>query len=152
MRDFIKETLCELQERAAKDIKNLLDTKTDFTPTEWKSVGEAVDIIKDVEKSIKDAYTSMAMESEYGEEYGVSERGSSYRGGYYPAKGSSYAMNNGRRESYAMGSRRNGSSYAGEMDSAIANLRNMMNNAGSESERMMYQRFIEEAESEKYMR
>lgn len=51
-----------------------------------------------------------------------------------------------------MGSSYSGAAYADEMDSAISNLQNLMNNAKTDSERMMYQRFIEEAERERYGR
>lgn len=141
MREDIKKTLYELQERAAKDIQKLLE-KGEITPTEWKSAGDAVDIIKDVECSIKDAITTSAMENEYGEdEYGTSEHGYSWK---YPY------VNRPNGESFAMGRRR--SSYGGEMNNAIMNLRNLMNNASSENERMMYQRFIDEAEKDRYGR
>jgi hypothetical protein len=167
MTEEIKKILCKLQERAAKDIDKLLE-KPDINPTEWKSAGEAVDIIKDVEESIKSALTSIAMEEEFGEEIGQSERG--YMD--YPMRyirpdggnslmGSSYAgarrrnamgqyMSDGR--SSMNGNSYGGSSYHGEMDGAVANLRNLMNNAKTEQERMMYQRFIEEAERDRYGR
>lgn len=155
MREDIKKILCDLQEKAAMDIKKLMDAKPDFTPTEWKSVGDAVDIIKDVEEAIKDAITTMAMENEYMEEGGMSERG--YRRDPY------YSYNNGdsyagrRRNSMGQymnegGTSRNMSSYGGDMNGAVMNLRNLMNNATSESERMMYQRFIDEAEHNRYGR
>lgn len=146
MREDIKKTLCELQERAAKDIKKLLD-KPDISPTEWQTAGAAVDIIKDVETSIKDALTSMAMEEEYGSMYGgESERGMNYKRNmtdYYPMGDVSFT---GRRQSGNRSSWRQNASYSGAPDNTVANLRNLMNNANSESERMMYQRFIDEAE------
>ncbi len=154
MKEELKKTLCELEERANKDIRKLLE-KPDISPTEWKTVGDVVDIIKDVECAIKDSVTTAAMEEEYGEEWGQSERGYMYR----PEMGESYG---GRRRNsmgqYMSGGPRNtnsymnGSSYHGEMNGAIANLRNLMNNANSEAERMMYQRFINEAEHDQYGR
>ena len=157
MREFVKEVLCDLQERAAKDIKKLMEAKPDFTPTEWKSAGDAVDIIKDVECSIKDAVTTMAMESEYPEDTGMSERGYMYRNG-----GDSYAGNRRRnpmngqymsegRNSYN-GNSYGGSSYNGDMNGAVMTLRNLMNNAKTDSERMMYQRWLNEAEHDTYGR
>ena len=137
MREDIKRTLCDLQERAAKDIKKLLDAKTDFSPTEWKAVSDAMDVIKDVEKSIKDATTTMAMEDEYGPSW---EEEDSYRNmnyGRYPMQNYNRKM---PRNSYR------GSSYSNGNSATIANLRNLMENASNESERMMYQRFIDEAE------
>lgn len=149
MREDIKKTLCELQERAAKDIRKLLDAKADFSPTEWKAAGDAVDIIKDVEKSIKDAITSAAMEEEYPTpfEEGESYRSMSYGRSMIPNYYAREDMNYGRRNS--RGSYNNsyrGSSYSNGNSSAIANLRELMNNASTDSERMMYQRFIDEAE------
>lgn len=149
MREDIKRTLCELQERAAKDIQKLLDAKTDFSPTEWKAASDAMDIIKDVEKSVKDALTSAAMEEEYGT--GWEEEDSSYRGmnyGRYPMANYGRRMSRGsyRESSYNNGNAYKGSSYSNGSSSAVANLRNLMSNATSESERMMYQRFIDEAE------
>ena len=161
MREFVKEVLCDLQERAAKDIKKLMEAKPDFTPTEWKSAGDAVDVIKDVECSIKDAITTMAMESEYPEDTGMSERG------YYRNGGDSYAGNRRRnpmngqymsegRNSYNgnsyNGNSYGGSSYSGDMNGAVMNLRNLMNNAKTDSERMMYQRWLNEAEHDTYGR
>lgn len=165
MKDDMKKTLCELQDRAVNDIKNLL-AKPEITPTEWKSAGEAVDIIKDVEKAIKDATTTMAMESEYIEEPGSYERGYR-RGGYgygygmypemyegygggrrrnsmgqYMAEGSSNRSGN----SYMTGGSYGNQSYRAEMGNAVSNLRNLMNNATNENERMLYQRLINEAE------
>lgn len=160
MREDIKKTLCELQERAAKDIQKLLDAKTDFSVSEWKAASDAMDIIKDVEKSIKDATTTMAMEDEYGNEWDMGESKRGRMLDRYPMGDISYA---GRRTgsmrsarhmggSSYMGSSYSGASYAGEMDSAISNLQNLMNNAKTDNERMMYQRFIEEAERERYGR
>lgn len=156
MREDTKKVLCELEERATKELKKLLDGKPDFSPTEWQSAGAVVDVIKDVEKSIKDTLTASAMEEEYG---GWDEMGESKRGhltNYYPMGDVSFAGNRrgGVRTNnrYMGGSSYTGSSYAGEMDSAISNLHNLMNNAKSDSERMMYQRFIDEAERERYGR
>ena len=134
MKEDIRNILCDLQERAAKDIRKLLDTKPDFSAAEWKAAGDAVDVIKDVEESIKDALTSAAMKEEYG---GYEERGDSER----------MPMNYGRHE-YWHTSRPTygGNSYNSGSDQPVMNLRKLMNNANSESERMMYQRFIEEAE------
>lgn len=156
MKEDMKKTLCELQERAIKDIKKLLE-KPDISPTEWKAAGDAVDIIKDVEKSIKDALTSAAMEEEYGDPFdmGESERGMNYgrnyRGGYYPMNDSFAGRRPGMRTNMAGNNHYPRSSYGGTNysegpDNTITNLRNLMNNASSESERMMYQRFIDEAE------
>ena len=149
MREDTKKVLCELEERATKEIRKLLDAKPDFSPTEWESAGKVVDVIKDVEKSIKDTLTASAMEEEYGgwDEMEDKEHGMSYGRrpimDYYPPE-----LNYGRR--YYKGSYgNNGRSYNmsyGNNQSTIANLRNLMNNASSESERMMYQRFIDEAE------
>lgn len=151
MREEIKKVLCDLEERAMNDIKKLLEAKPDFSTTEWKAAGEAVDIIKDVECAIKDATTTIAMNDEYGEtweDHGMSKRGRMID--YYPMGDVSYA---GRRMSYPRSGRHmGGSSYAGEMDDAISNLRGLMNTAKTDSERMMYQRFIDEAESERYGR
>lgn len=138
MREDIKRTLCELQERAAKDIQKLLDAKPDFSTTEWKAASDAMDIIKDVEKSIKDALTSTAMEEEFGSSNWEEE--DSYRGSNYGR----YQAPNYSRRMYRNSYR--GSSYGNGNSSAISNLKNLMNNATSESERMMYQRFIDEAE------
>lgn len=149
MREDIKKVLCDLEERAMKDIQKLLEAKADFSTTEWQAAGQAVDIIKDVECAIKDAITTMAMNDEYGEEwedYGDSKRGRMTD--YYPMGDVSLGGRRNVRTNKHMG----GSSYAGEMDNAIANLHNLMNNAGSESERMMYKRFIDEAERERYRR
>lgn len=145
MREDIKKTLCDLQERAAKDIQKLLDAKSDFSPTEWKAASDAMDIIKDVEKSIKDALTSAAMEEEYGSAWDEEDSYRNMNYGRYPMQ-NYYAkdgMNYGRRP--AKNSYR-GSSYSNGNSTTVANLRNLMNNATSESERMMYQRFIDEAE------
>lgn len=144
MKEDLKKVLCELEERATKDLRKLLDAKSDFTPTEWESAGKVVDAIKDIEKSMKDYLTATAMEEEYGGwDEGESKRGMNYGRrpimDYYPPE-----MNYGRH--YNRSGMRHGSSYTGEMDNAIANLRNLMNNASSETERMMYQRFIDEAE------
>ena len=152
MREFVKDVLCDLQERAAKDIKKLMEAKPDFTPTEWKSAGDAVDVIKDVECAIKDAITTMAMQSEYPEETGMSERGYMYR-----SNGDSYAGNRRRNPTngqYMSDSRNSygGSSYVGDMNGAIMTLRNLMNNAKTDSERMMYQRWLNEAEHDTYGR
>ena len=151
MREDTKKVLCELEERATKELRKLLDAKPDFSPTEWESAGKVVDVIKDVQKSIKDSLTASAMEEEYGGWDEWEDRGESKRGkmtSYYPMGDVTYA---GRR-SGMRGSSYMGSSYAGEMDNAIANLHNLKNNAKSESERMMYQRFIDEAERERYGR
>ena len=152
MREFVKDVLCDLQERAAKDIKKLMEAKPDFTPTEWKSAGDAVDVIKDVECAIKDAITTMAMQSEYPEETGMSERGYMYR-----SNGDSYAGNRRRNpmNGQYMSDARNsygGSSYTGDMNGAVMTLRNLMNNAKTDSERMMYQRWLNEAEHDTYGR
>ena len=137
MREDIKRTLCALQERAAKDIQKLLDAKSDFSPTEWKSASEAMDIIKDVEKSIKDATTTMAMEDEYGSTW---EEEDSYMGMNYGRRSMPNYNRRMPKNSYR------GSSYSNGNSATIANLRNLMDNASNESERMMYQRFIDEAE------
>lgn len=149
MNDNIKKILCELQERGAKDIRKLLDAKADFSAAEWQSAAQVVDVIKDVECSIKDAVTTMAMEDEYGDDWDMGESKRGRMTDYYPMGDVSYG---GRRNMSMRSNRHMGSSYAGEMDSAISNLHSLMNNAKSENERMMYQRFIEEAERERYGR
>lgn len=149
MREDIKKTLCALQDRAAKDIQKLLDAKPDFSTTEWKAANDAMEIIKNVEKSIKDSTTTMAMEDEYGEDWSMDESKRGRMTDYYPMGDVSHG---GRRNMSMRSNRHMGSSYAGEMDSAISNLHDLMNNAKSENERMMYQRFIEEAERERYGR
>ena len=144
MKEDLKDTLCKLQERAAKDIEKLL-AKPDITPTEWHAAYEVIDIIKDVEEAIKDSLTSAAMEEEYGD---------NYRRGFMPRHYDSYSNDYGRRRN-SMGQYMNGgpnsrgsSYYTGETNSAVMNLRRLMNNAHSDEERMMYQRFIDEAESD----
>ena len=149
MRDDIKKVFCELQDRAAKDIRKLLDAKADFSAAEWQAAGQAVDVIKDVEKSIKDATTTMAMEDEYGDDWDMGESKRGRMTDYYPMGDVSFG---GRRNGSMRSTRRMGSSYAGEMDNAISNLHSLMNNAKSDSERMMYQKFIDEAERERYGR
>lgn len=125
--------LCQLEERAIKDIKKLL-VKDDITPAEWDTAGKAVDIIKDIT-------TTKAMKEEYPEEEGESSR--YYRRG----NGMSYAM----YPDYDMYSRRDasgrrGSSYASEMSNAANNIRNLMNQATTDTERNMYARWLDEAE------
>lgn len=117
--ETVTKVLCELEERAIKDIKKLL-IKDDILPAEWDTAGKAVDIIKDI-------VTVKAMQDEYGE-----EEGASYRA--YPRR---YDGN------YPIDRR---ATYNHEMSNVTANIRNLMNNATSENERMMYQRFLEEAD------
>ena len=132
MHDTI-DILCQLEERAVKDIKKLL-MKDDITPAEWDTAGKAVDIIKDVA-------TTKAMKEEYPEEMGESSRyyyrGGSNSYGKYP----DYDGYSGR----GMNSRR-GSSYASEMSNAANNIRNLMNQTTNENERNMYARWLDEAE------
>lgn len=137
--------LCDLEERAVKDIKELLK-KPDISPTEWKTASEGpVDVIKDI-------ITIGAMIDYKPEDEGYFERmyrrpefmdnDMAYAGGRMRGSNGRY-MNDGtqhRTPSY------NNTSYHGEMGNLVTNLRNQMNNANSEGERRMYQRFIEEAE------
>lgn len=132
MKDNTVDILCQLEERAVKDIKKLL-MKDDIKPDEWKTAGEAVDIIKDIA-------TTKAMKEEYPEEEGYSEK--MYRRAMFPDyEGDSRRYMNG-------GNRRhmNGSSYAAEMNNAAMNIRNLMNQATNETERNMYARWLDEAE------
>ena len=121
--------LCDLAEKAHKDIKKLLK-KEDITPEEWKTAGAAIDILKDIS-------TIKAMEEEYGS------------GGDYSAMRKSYMSDGdiysrGRRY-YNSGDYRN--SYHGEPgNAATEKIRNLMNSATSENERMTYQRFLDENE------
>lgn len=164
MREETKKVLCDLEERATKDLRKLLEGKTDFSPTEWESAGKAVDVIKDVEKTIKNALTSAVMEEDLGgwEDQGESMRSGRSSYGYYPMNDMTYGRRGMRSNSsynnrhyggssYG-GSSYNDSSYAGEMDGAISNLKNLMSSAKTDAERMMYQRFIEEAERERFGR
>lgn len=147
MRDEI-DILCQLKERAIKDVKKLL-VKDDIKPEEWKVAGEAIDIIKDIT-------TTKAMMEEYPEEEGYSTsyrrggRGSyamypdwEMRSGYnmYDRRYMSDGNGNGGR-----GGNGGGSSYAAEMNNAATNLRNLMNQATNENERNMYARWLDEAE------
>ena len=123
--------LCSLEEKAYKDIKKLND-KSDITPDEWKVAGAAVDIVKDIA-------TIKAMNAEYGEDESYSYRGMNY--------GDENPMHYGRK----FGTYRTGSaSYRNGMNPAVEKIRNLMNTASSEGERMMYQRFLDENEG--YMR
>lgn len=146
-----KKVLCDLEKKAFKDIKKLLE-KPDISPTEWDAALKAVRVIEKSEKAVTSALTSMAMEEEYGpyEDHEESGRGRmNYRWGdqdnreshwSYPTKANWHTQPNyNNRSSYS-------NSYSSGPDNTIANLRNLMNNANSESERMMYQRFIDEAE------
>lgn len=141
MKDNTVDILCQLEERAVKDIKKLL-MKDDITPAEWDTAGKAVDIIKDVT-------TTKAMKEEYPEEEeGYSEK--MYRRMYPDYDGYSRRYMNGGNRMYMndgmnRGSRTN-SSYAAEMNNAAINLRNLMNQATNETERSMYARWLDEAE------
>ena len=82
----------------------------------------------------------------------MSERGYMYR-----SNGDSYAGNRRRNpmNGQYMSDARNsygGSSYTGDMNGAVMTLRNLMNNAKTDSERMMYQRWLNEAEHDTYGR
>ena len=145
MKDDTMDVLCQLKERAVKDVKKLL-MKDDIKPEEWKTAGEAIDIIKDIT-------TTKAMMEEYpDDEEGYSMRGyrkggmSSY--GMYPDWDGYSASHMGNRRMYMNdGSvNRHGASYAGDMNNAAANLRNLMNQTTNEHERSMYARWLEEAE------
>lgn len=134
MKDTI-DILCQLEERAIRDIRKLL-VKDDITPAEWDTAGKAVDIIKDIT-------TTKAMK----EEYPADEMGESTR---YYRRGNgtnSYAM---RPDYDSYGGHnmmmRRGSSYASEMNNAANNIRNLMNQTTNESERNMYARWLDEAE------
>ena len=116
-----------MEERGTAELRKLLDSKPDFTPTEWEAAGKVVDAIKDIEKSIKDYLTAEAMEADYGDPW---EENEDKITSYYPRY----------------------THMKKHMDSVIKNLHNLMENASSESERMMYQRFIDEAEKEHYGR
>lgn len=48
MREDLKKTLWDLEERAIEDLE-ALTRKEDITPMEWKIAGKVVDIVKDVE-------------------------------------------------------------------------------------------------------
>lgn len=141
MKDNTVDILCQLEERAVKDIKKLL-MKDDIKPDEWKTAGEAVDIIKDIA-------TTKAMKEEYPEEEGYSER--MYRRAMYPDYDgySGRYMGGGNRmymgDGTMRGSRTN-TSYANEMNNAAANIRTLMNQATNETERSMYAKWLDEAE------
>lgn len=147
--------LCKVEDRLFNDLNTLMEKK-EINANEWKAVFDALD-------GIKDAITSSAMKIEYPEEdLGESERGyRSYRRNYsmgYGPMDESFAGPYRMRDDmgrYAMGansynngpSYNNGrSSYHGDTNNAATNIRNLMNSATSESERAMYQRFLEEAE------
>ena len=134
--------LCKVEDRLFKDLDVLMEKK-DINPTEWKAVFDALD-------GLQDALTSSAMKMEYPDEedWGESERGyRSYRRNYgrYPME-ESFAGPGRYRDDMGRYMSGNRSSYHGDMNNAAANIRNLMNSATSESERSMYQRFLEEAE------
>jgi len=112
-------------------------SKGEIAPTEIKAVGEAVDIIKDIE-------TICAMK-EYGQEddmYSMENRGySTRRMPRYPMYRDSYAYDNSYENmsyrdmnSNARGGRGNYSMHT-EKEEMIEKLERMMNNATSEKER-----------------
>lgn len=142
------EVLYKLKDRLEKEITKVID-KGDITPTELKSVGEAVDVLKDIE-------TICAMK-EYGDDdqsYAMSNRGySTRRYSRYPgmyrdsyAYGSSndgsyddmsYARGGNSRESQSYARRNSRDSYSrhAEKDEMIEKLERMMNTAKTEEER-----------------
>lgn len=149
---------------AIKDLKTLLEkeimkvtSKGDITPTELKSVGEAVDILKDIE-------TICAMK-EYGDDdasYAMSNRGYSSRGSYnyrYPMYRDSYESYDDMsyRQSRAQGGGQGGSSNArgrsrdsysrhAEKEEMIFKLEQMLNKAQSEDERNTIMECIDKLE------
>lgn len=127
--------LCELEERVVKDIKKSLK-KDEIPAAEWHVLNEASEIIKNVR-------TTKAMDGAgYFEDTNDYERGMSYR--YYPMEDNGYY--NGRTRGSNGRYRSDGNNYNADQPSIAANLRNLMNNANSESERMAYKRLLDETE------
>lgn len=153
------EVLYKLKDHLEKEITKVVD-KGDITPVELKSIGEAVDVLKDIE-------TICAMK-EYGDDdssYAMSNRGySSRRYSRYPgmyrdsyAYGSSYEgsyddMSYARggnshdgqsQQSYARRNSRDSYSRHTEKEEMIEKLERMMNTAKSEEERRNIMECIE---------
>ena len=118
-------------------------SKGEITPTEIKALGDAVDILKDIE-------TICAMK-EYGQEddmYSMENRGySTRRMSRYPGMyRDSYSYENSYDNMRYENNRSNGrNSYGGhdEKEEMIYKLEHMMNNAKNDKERMAYVDAIE---------
>lgn len=146
---------------AIMDLKTLIEkeimkvtSKGDITPTELKSLGEAVDILKDIE-------TICAMK-EYGDDdssYAMSNRGYSSRRPYeYPMYRDSYESYDDMsyRQSRAQGGQggssnareksRDGYSRHAEKEEMIFKLERMLNKARDEEERNAIMECIDKLE------
>lgn len=139
--------------KALYDLKDLLEkeitkvtNKGDISPTEIKTIGEAVDVIKDIE-------TIFTMK-EYGnndQSYAMSNRGYSTRrmSNSYPMYGDSYnsSYNSYDDMSYRQGGNSNARySRHSEKEEMIDRLERKLKNAQTEQERRYIMECIEELE------
>lgn len=150
------ESIYKLKDLLEKEIEKVV-AKGDISPAELKNVGEAVDVLKDIE-------TICAMK-EYGDDdqsYAMSNRGystrrysrypGSYRDSYESYNDSyddmSYARGGNSRDGGSYARRNSRDSYArhSEKDEMIGKLEKMMRKAGSEEERMDISECIEKLE------
>ena len=127
------------RELLEKEFEKIID-KGDVSPTELDRIYKVVDIIKDIgEICEEDVKAANGYDMDYSGRRSYNNMGGGY--GQYQ----SYAMNQGR---YANG--RNGGSssygYGSSRNSTIDHLQSMVNNARNDQERMMYQRWLDEAE------
>lgn len=141
---------------ALKELKNVLECeieviskKKDISPTELERLDKAVDIIKDIE-----TIWAMKEYSYEDEDYGYSGRYPMYMRDDRPYdRGASYRrgrdMNTGRYVSrdmprYYMDDRSYGYSGHSSRDDIRMDLRDLMNNAKSDKERMAIQNFLDQ--------
>lgn len=146
----VLDMLEELEDLLCKDIKNVV-AKNDISPPDYQCLDTSVDIFKDIE-------TIKAMiQSDYGypeenmrgmasgnmgmNSYGYSGAQNMNSGGYMPQYYNSY---DDGRYSGARGRSSNSGRYISRDDEMTAKLDNMMRTAGSEQERQIIGRMMNE--------
>ena len=116
------------KELLEKEFEKIVE-KGDVSPTELDRIYKVVDILKDIDEICE------------GEEMGYENMQSGRRSYMMPYN--SYTQSNRYNTGRSMN---NGYGYGSSRNSTIDHLQSMINNARNDQERMMYQRWLDEAE------